>query len=121
MTAQKETQMSQSPIAAPYDNIGYEVDGHKATIINRPQALNALSPHMVGELRAAYAEAEGNDDVWLILITGSGRAFCAGADVGEIPDDGRVIYDEPLPEHLAAVGGAPGGDPAVPHHDQAGA
>ena len=33
--------------------------------------------------------------MWTIVVTGSGRAFCAGADVGEIPPDGRVIYDEP--------------------------
>ena len=50
---------------------------------------------MIGELRQAYADAEADDDVWLLLVTGNGRAFCTGADVGEIPDDGRVIYDEP--------------------------
>jgi enoyl-CoA hydratase/carnithine racemase len=33
--------------------------------------------------------------VWTIVVTGNGRAFCAGADVTEIPDDGRVVYDEP--------------------------
>jgi enoyl-CoA hydratase/carnithine racemase len=40
-------------------------------------------------------EGEADDAVWIILVTGAGRAFCAGADVTEIPDDGRVIYDEP--------------------------
>ncbi|HZC08671.1 MAG TPA: enoyl-CoA hydratase/isomerase family protein, partial [Mycobacterium sp.] len=45
--------------ARSYDTIKYEVDGHKATItLNRPDALNALSPHMVTELRSAYSEAE---------------------------------------------------------------
>ena len=67
-----------------------------ATItLNRPEALNALSPAMIGELRQAYADAEADDEVWLLLVTGTGRAFCTGADVGEIPDDGRVIYEEP--------------------------
>jgi len=33
--------------------------------------------------------------VWTLLVTGNGRAFCAGADVSEIPDDGRVVYEEP--------------------------
>jgi enoyl-CoA hydratase/carnithine racemase len=33
--------------------------------------------------------------VWILIVTGKGRAFCAGADVTEIPDDGRVVYDEP--------------------------
>lgn len=79
-----------------YDTIGYQVDGHKATItLNRPEALNALSPHMVGELRAAYDEAENDDNVWTVIVTGTGRAFCSGADVGEIPEDGRVIYARP--------------------------
>jgi enoyl-CoA hydratase/carnithine racemase len=50
---------------------------------------------MAFELRRAYATAEADEDVWTIVVTGNGRAFCAGADVGEIPDDGRVIYEEP--------------------------
>jgi enoyl-CoA hydratase/carnithine racemase len=79
-----------------FDTILYDVADRTATItLNRPDQLNALSPHMVGELRQAYAAAEADDDVWTILVTGNGRAFCTGADVTEIPDDGRVIYDEP--------------------------
>ncbi len=76
--------------------IEYEVADRVATItFNRPDQLNALSPEMIGELRQAYAAAEADENVWLIIVTGKGRAFCAGADVTEIPDDGRVIYDEP--------------------------
>jgi len=79
-----------------FESILYEVEDRVATItLNRPEQLNALSPAMVGELRQAYARAEADDDVWLLLVTGRGRAFCAGADVAEIPDDGRVIYEEP--------------------------
>ncbi|MGW5076870.1 enoyl-CoA hydratase/isomerase family protein [Rhodococcus sp. NPDC004095] len=79
-----------------YDTIKYEVDGHTATItLNRPDALNALSPHMITELRAAYAEVENDDKVWLLIVTGSGRAFCTGADVKEIPGDGKVINEKP--------------------------
>lgn len=75
-----------------FNDIKYEVDGHKATItLNRPDALNALSPHMITELRAAYDEAENDDKVWLLIVTGTGRAFCAGADVKEIPGDGKVV------------------------------
>ena len=68
----------------------------------------------------AYAAAEADDDVWTILVTGNGRAFCAGADVTEIPDDGRVVYDEPYLSTLRAVGSTAGGHAAVPHDDQAG-
>jgi enoyl-CoA hydratase/carnithine racemase len=79
-----------------YDTITYDVDGHTATItLNRPDALNALSPHMIAELRAAYDEVEGDDDIWLMIVTGTGRAFCTGADVKEIPEDGKVVYERP--------------------------
>jgi enoyl-CoA hydratase/carnithine racemase len=79
-----------------FDTIKYEVDGHKATItLNRPDALNALSPHVITELRAAYREAENDDNVWLLIVTGTGRAFCTGADVKEIPEDGKVINERP--------------------------
>ena len=45
--------------SSTFEDIKYEVDGHKATItLNRPNALNALSPHMISELRTAYDEAE---------------------------------------------------------------
>jgi enoyl-CoA hydratase/carnithine racemase len=79
-----------------FDFITYEVDGHTATItLNRPDALNALSPDMIAELRNAYDEAENDDKVWLLIVTGTGRAFCTGADVKEIPGDGKVIYERP--------------------------
>ena len=79
-----------------YETILYDVRDRIATItFNRPDRLNAISPQMVRELREAYAAAEGDADAWTILVTGNGRAFCAGADVGDIPDDGRVIYPEP--------------------------
>jgi enoyl-CoA hydratase/carnithine racemase len=79
-----------------YETILYDVEDRTATItLNRPDRLNALSPEMITELRHAYATAEADENVWLILVTGTGRAFCTGADVGEIPDDGRVVYDEP--------------------------
>jgi enoyl-CoA hydratase/carnithine racemase len=79
-----------------FKTIRYEVDDRIATItLNRPDRLNALSPAMIRELRAAYAAAESDDAVWITIVTGAGRAFCAGADVTEIPDDGRVVYEEP--------------------------
>jgi enoyl-CoA hydratase/carnithine racemase len=79
-----------------FETIRYEVEDRTATItLNRPAQLNAVSPLMVRELRAAYAAAESDDAVWITIVTGAGRAFCAGADVTEIPDDGRVLYEEP--------------------------
>ena len=79
-----------------FDTIEYEVEDRTAVItLNRPDRLNALSPEMIAELREAYAAAEADESVWTLLVTGNGRAFCAGADVTEISPDGRVIYDEP--------------------------
>ena len=79
-----------------YETILYDVSDRIATItFNRPERLNAISPQMVQELRHAYTAAEADAEVWTLLVTGNGRAFCAGADVTEIPEDGRVIYPEP--------------------------
>lgn len=79
-----------------YETIIYEVEDRIASItFNRPDQLNAVSPLMARELRQAYAAAEADESVWITVVTGAGRAFCAGADVGEIPPDGRVVYEEP--------------------------
>jgi enoyl-CoA hydratase/carnithine racemase len=79
-----------------FETIRYEVEDRIATItLNRPDQLNAVSPQMVRELRDAYTAVESDEAVWIAIVTGTGRAFCAGADVTEIPADGRVIYEEP--------------------------
>lgn len=68
-----------------YETIIYEVDDHVATItLNRPQALNALSAQLLGELSQAMAEAERNSKVRVIILTGSEKAFAAGADISEM-------------------------------------
>lgn len=86
--------MSRAMSSSIFEDITYEVDGHKATItLNRPQALNALSPHMITELRSAYDEAESDDNIWILIVTGTGRAFCTGADAKQIPQDGKVINE----------------------------
>jgi enoyl-CoA hydratase/carnithine racemase len=85
-----------------FETIRYEVEDRIATItFNRPDKLNAVSPLMVRELRDAYAAVESDDAVWIAIVTGAGRAFCAGADVSEIPDDGKVIYEEAYLSTLA--------------------
>jgi len=79
-----------------YETITYEVRDRTATItFDRPERLNAINWAMTRELRRAYEAAEADPEVWTLLITGNGRAFCAGADVQEVPEDGRVVYPEP--------------------------
>jgi enoyl-CoA hydratase/carnithine racemase len=85
-----------------FETIRYEVEDRIATItFDRPDKLNAVSPLMVRELKDAYAAVESDDRVWIAIVTGAGRAFCAGADVGEIPADGKVIYEEAYLSTLA--------------------
>jgi enoyl-CoA hydratase/carnithine racemase len=77
-----------------FETIAYSVEDRVATIaFNRPDQLNAINLRMKNELGQAFAAAEADEDVWLIIVTGNGRAFCAGADVNEIPEDGGNIYE----------------------------
>lgn len=52
--------------------------------MNRPEALNALSKAVFADLSKALDEVERDDDVYVVIITGAGRAFIAGADIGEM-------------------------------------
>ncbi len=51
---------------------------------NRPEALNALSSGFVGEIRAAVSKAQEDNEVYVLVLTGSGKSFIAGADVSEM-------------------------------------
>jgi enoyl-CoA hydratase len=68
-----------------YETLIVEVEDHVALIrLNRPEALNALNSQMVGELARALAAADDNDKVRAIVLTGSEKAFAAGADIKEM-------------------------------------
>src|SRR3712207_5380891 len=65
-----------------YTEILYELTGRVAVVtLNRPDALNATTSVMNEELVDAFKRAAGDDGVGCVVITGAGRAFCAGADV----------------------------------------
>ncbi len=57
-------------------------DGVMVLTMNRPDRLNAFTGTMMTEMISAFDEADANDDVRAIVVTGAGRAFCAGADLG---------------------------------------
>jgi E-phenylitaconyl-CoA hydratase len=64
------------------DTVRYDLDGHVATITyNRPDALNAINGEMRRDLNDAFARFRDEEDAWVGIVTGAGRAFCAGADL----------------------------------------
>jgi enoyl-CoA hydratase/carnithine racemase len=108
-----------------FEQIRYEVaDGVLTITLNRPDRLNAFTETMMNELIAAFDASDADDDVRAVIVTGEGRAFCAGADLakggetfdwreraaaGDVPRDGggRVvlrIYDSLKPV-IAAING----------------
>ena len=70
----------------------YEVDGHVATItVNRPDRMNAATFEMAERLQAAFADVDRDDDVRVVVLTGAGKAFCAGDDVEKAWGDDRMV------------------------------
>tara|TARA_B100000029_G_C17584888_1_gene960826 strand:+ start:2177 stop:2989 length:813 start_codon:yes stop_codon:yes gene_type:complete len=68
-----------------YEQILYGVTDRIATItLNRPDRLNAWTSQMEGEVRQSMREASDDDDVRVIVLTGAGRGFCAGADMDNL-------------------------------------
>jgi enoyl-CoA hydratase/carnithine racemase len=74
--------------------------------LNRPERLNAWTPQMMGELTAAITSANDDATVGAVVVTGAGRAFCAGADIGG--------------EFAARLDGGDGGPEPVRDQDTAG-
>jgi enoyl-CoA hydratase/carnithine racemase len=67
-----------------YSQIAYEVDDRVLTItLDRPDRLNAFTYRMHEELLDAFDRVDADDDVRAVVVTGRGRGFCAGADLGE--------------------------------------
>lgn len=66
-----------------YTQILFDVEDHIATItLHRPDRMNAFTGTMMNEVIDAFDQTDANDDVRAVIVTGSGRAFCAGADLG---------------------------------------
>jgi enoyl-CoA hydratase/carnithine racemase len=77
-----------------YQNILYATDGPVLTLtLNRPQALNAISPALEQELHAALDEADADPQIRTVILTGAGRAFSAGYDMAPSPERPRSTLD----------------------------
>jgi enoyl-CoA hydratase/carnithine racemase len=73
---------AEEPALSAFSQITYEADDGVATItLNRPDRLNAFTTTMCRELVAAFDAADADDAVRVVLMTGAGRGFCAGADL----------------------------------------
>lgn len=97
-----------------FSDIRVATDGAVTTItLNRPQALNAITPTMLVEARAAIEEAGNDSGVRAIVIAGEGRAFSAGVDLKALNDvkleAGTVgsVLDEPARALIAAIQSVP--------------
>lgn len=81
-------------MAQQFKAIAYDVDDRIATItLNRPDKLNAFTNTMMNELIAAFDLIDADDGVRAVIVTGAGRAFCAGADLSAGADtfsDGQL-------------------------------
>jgi enoyl-CoA hydratase/carnithine racemase len=93
-----------------YEQILYAVEDPVATLtLNRPEQLNAWTNRMAAEVRHALARAEADRNVVVIVVTGAGRGFCAGADLTQLKDISEGRREVSVPPELAADPG----DPAV--------
>ena len=93
-----------------YTEIRLDVDGGVATItLDRPDKLNAFTSTMARELLAAFDATDADEDVRVVVLTGAGRGFCAGADLGR----GGRTFDATDEQRMAeradfgTVGGVP--------------
>ena len=87
-----------------FDTLLYSVDSNIATIsLNRPDQLNAFTNRMAVDLISAFDHSDADDDVKVVIVTGSGRGFCAGADLSSGCD--ALIFDEEADSDVLAVDG----------------
>jgi enoyl-CoA hydratase/carnithine racemase len=83
-----------------FEQIATEIgDGIMTVTLNRPERLNAWTATMGRELIEAFDEADADDEVRVIIVTGAGRGYCAGADLA----GGGQTFDGRVREHDGAV------------------
>jgi enoyl-CoA hydratase/carnithine racemase len=79
-----------SPAADPSPEVLYEVSDHIATLtLNRPERMNTISRAMLNQLTEQLLIADRDPDVRVVILTGKGRAFCAGLDLTEVTSPGE--------------------------------
>jgi enoyl-CoA hydratase/carnithine racemase len=80
-----------------YETIVVERHGRIACIrLDRPEVLNAINDQMIAEINEVAGELEADAEVWTIIVTGTGRALCAGADVNKAGVEDKGNYSSGL-------------------------
>lgn len=78
-----------------YEDVRYDTEGGIATItIDRPEAYDAFTATTLAELNDALRRADGDDAVYVVILTGAGDGFCAGADVTDMPNWSELTKEE---------------------------
>lgn len=81
-----------------YSTLRYEVSDRTATItLNRPERLNAINTRMPAEIRSAVERADADPNVHVVVLTGAGRAFCAGYDLKEFAEQTHEPHTQEMP------------------------
>jgi enoyl-CoA hydratase/carnithine racemase len=97
-------QLEENDRVTDFETLETQQDGGVLTVtLSRPDRLNAFNQQMLEDLLAMLDEADADDSVRALVMTGAGRAYCAGADLGS----GGGTFD-------AGSAGEPGGPPSVP-------
>ena len=80
-----------------YEHLRVMSDGAVATVsLSRPDSHNALNSALIGELTRAFDDLAEDESVRVVVLTGEGRSFCAGADIGYMRDTAGLSYEENL-------------------------
>lgn len=89
-----------------YENLKARADGPVLhVILNRPDKHNALNAGLIADIRRCFEELAEDEEMRVVVISGEGRSFCAGADIGYMRDTAKFTYEENLEDarRLAAM------------------
>src|ERR671910_2065292 len=92
-------------MADSYSHLRRTDEASVATVIlARPESRNALNAALIAEIARCFDELADDDNVRVVVLTGEGSSFCAGADIGYMRDTSRFSYEENLEDARRLAG-----------------